>query len=71
MRPGSSELPSARVAQHLELLSKVQKAWHDVLLKRNRDDGVSRLVVSLDSAKADTVLPEFDSWATLIRQLGG
>ena len=71
MRSGSSELPSARVAQHLELLSKVPKARHDVLLKRNRDDGVSRLVVSFDSAKADTVLPELDRWATLIRQLGG
>ena len=33
-------------------------------------DGVSRLVVSLDSAKADTILPELDRWATLIRQLG-
>jgi hypothetical protein len=29
------------------------------------------LVVSLDSAKADTVLPELDRWAALIRQLGG
>ena len=40
------------------------------LLKRDRDDGVSRLVVSLDSARADTILPELDRWATLIRQLG-
>ena len=40
------------------------------LLKRDRDDGVSRLVVSLDSGKADTVLPQLDRWATLIRQLG-
>ena len=40
------------------------------LLKRDRDDGVSRVVVSLDSAKADTILPELDRWATLIRQLG-
>jgi probable F420-dependent oxidoreductase len=38
------------------------------LLKRDRDDGVSRLVVSLDSGKADTILPELDRWATLIRQ---
>jgi alkanesulfonate monooxygenase SsuD/methylene tetrahydromethanopterin reductase-like flavin-dependent oxidoreductase (luciferase family) len=41
------------------------------LLKRDRDDGISRAVVSLDSAKADAVLPELDRWATLIRQLGG
>jgi probable F420-dependent oxidoreductase len=40
------------------------------LLKRDRDDGVSRLVVSLDSGKANTILPELDRWATLIRQLG-
>src|ERR1700722_12189586 len=40
------------------------------LLKRDRDDGVSRLVVSFDSGKADAILPELDRWATLIRQLG-
>jgi hypothetical protein len=40
------------------------------LLKRDRDDGVSRVAVSFDSAKADTILPELDRWATLIRQLG-
>jgi probable F420-dependent oxidoreductase len=40
------------------------------LLRRDRDDGVSRVVVSFDSAKADTILPELDRWATLIRQLG-
>ena len=40
------------------------------LLQRDRDDGVSRLVVSFDSGKADTILPELDRWATLIHQLG-
>jgi probable F420-dependent oxidoreductase len=40
------------------------------LLKRDRDDGVSRVVVSLDSGKADKILPELDRWATLIRHLG-
>jgi probable F420-dependent oxidoreductase len=40
------------------------------MLKRDRDDGVSRVVVSLESAKADTILPQLDRWATLIRQLG-
>ena len=39
-------------------------------LKRDRDDGVSRLVVSLDFGKADTILPELDRRATLIDQLG-
>ncbi|MBI3197306.1 MAG: LLM class F420-dependent oxidoreductase [Rhodospirillales bacterium] len=37
------------------------------LLKRDRDDGVERLVVSLDSAKADKILPELDRWAKLAR----
>ncbi len=37
------------------------------LLKRDRDDGVHRLVVSLDSAKADKILPELDRWARLLR----
>src|SRR5689334_15884440 len=40
------------------------------LLKRDRDNGISRVVVSLDSAKADTILPQLDRWAALIRQLG-
>jgi hypothetical protein len=39
-------------------------------LKRDRDNGISRVVVSLDSAKADKILPELDRWANLIRQLG-
>jgi hypothetical protein len=37
------------------------------LLKRDRDDGVSRVAVSLDSAKGDKILPELDRWANLIR----
>ena len=40
------------------------------LLKRDRDNGVSRVVVALDSAKADKILPVLDRWATLIHQLG-
>ena len=37
------------------------------LLKRDRDDGVARIIVSLDSAKADRILPELDRWARLLR----
>jgi hypothetical protein len=40
------------------------------MLKRDRDNGISRVVVALDSAKADTILPALDRWANLIRQLG-
>jgi probable F420-dependent oxidoreductase len=34
-------------------------------LKRDRDAGVERVIVSLDSAKADAVLPLLDRWAKL------
>src|SRR5262249_45406163 len=38
-------------------------------LKRARDAGVVRVVISLESAKADAVLPELDRWAKLITKL--
>jgi probable F420-dependent oxidoreductase len=40
------------------------------LLRRYRDLGVARVVISLDSAGPDTVLPKLDRWAEVIRQLG-
>ena len=40
------------------------------LLERDRGLGVARVVVSLDSAKADVILPELDRWAEIIRRLG-
>jgi probable F420-dependent oxidoreductase len=39
------------------------------MLKRDRDAGVVRVVVALDSAKADAILPELDRWADIIRRL--
>jgi len=36
-------------------------------LKRDRDEGVVRVIVSLDSAKSDVILPELDNWAKLAR----
>jgi probable F420-dependent oxidoreductase len=39
-------------------------------LLRYRDQGVARVVVSLDSAKADVILPALDRWAKLIRTTG-
>ena len=35
-------------------------------LKRDRDAGVVRVVVSLESDKADKILPELDRWAKII-----
>jgi probable F420-dependent oxidoreductase len=37
------------------------------LLKRDRDDGVERIIISLDSAKADAILPLLDRWSKLAR----
>ncbi|HEU5095767.1 MAG TPA: LLM class F420-dependent oxidoreductase [Reyranella sp.] len=39
------------------------------LLKRDRDAGVVRVVVSLDSAKADVILPQLDRWAKFIQKI--
>jgi probable F420-dependent oxidoreductase len=39
------------------------------LLKADRDAGVVRVIVSLDSAKADVILPQLDRWATLLHKL--
>jgi probable F420-dependent oxidoreductase len=38
----------------------------DDMLKRDRDAGVVRVIVSLDSAPSDVILPQLDRWATLI-----
>jgi hypothetical protein len=37
-------------------------------LKRYRDQGIARVVVSLPSANRDETLPVLDRWAELIRQ---
>jgi probable F420-dependent oxidoreductase len=41
------------------------------LLARDRSLGVERIVVSLESAKAEIILPELDRWAALIDWLAG
>ena len=40
------------------------------LLKRYRDMGINRVVVSLDSEPAATILPILDRWAAIIRAVG-
>ena len=35
-------------------------------LMRDRDEGVVRVIITFESAKADQVLPEMDRWAELI-----
>ena len=39
------------------------------MLKRDRDEGVVRVIVSLDSAKSDVILPELDRWAKLLQKV--
>jgi probable F420-dependent oxidoreductase len=39
-------------------------------LQRDRDSGVARVILSLESAKADVILPELDRWAAIIPKLG-
>ncbi|MGE0423380.1 MAG: LLM class F420-dependent oxidoreductase [Reyranellaceae bacterium] len=39
------------------------------LLKRDRDGGVARVIITFESAKLDEVLPEIDKWAAIIRKL--
>ncbi|HEV2300371.1 MAG TPA: LLM class F420-dependent oxidoreductase [Stellaceae bacterium] len=38
-------------------------------LKRYRDQGIARVIVALQAAKADVTLPILDRWAALIRQV--
>ena len=38
-------------------------------LKRDRDEGVVRVVISLESAKSDAILPELDRWAKLVQKV--
>jgi alkanesulfonate monooxygenase SsuD/methylene tetrahydromethanopterin reductase-like flavin-dependent oxidoreductase (luciferase family) len=39
------------------------------MLKKDRDAGVVRVVVSLDSAKSDVILPQLDRWAKLLQKV--
>jgi probable F420-dependent oxidoreductase len=41
------------------------------LMRRYEDLGVSRVVFSVESEKADTVLPIIDGWAALMRKVNG
>ncbi len=41
------------------------------LLRRDRDGGISRTIITFESAKLDEVLPEMDKWAAIIRKLDG
>jgi hypothetical protein len=40
-------------------------------MKRYQDLGVKRVVFSLESEKADTILPVVDAWEAVMRQANG
>jgi alkanesulfonate monooxygenase SsuD/methylene tetrahydromethanopterin reductase-like flavin-dependent oxidoreductase (luciferase family) len=39
------------------------------MLKADRDAGVVRVIVSLDSAESDVILPQLDRWAKLLQKV--
>ena len=39
------------------------------MLKADRDAGVVRVIISLDSAKADAILPVLDQWAKAAKEV--
>src|SRR5471030_2107190 len=39
------------------------------MLKADRDAGVVRVIISLDSAKSDVILPQLDRWAALMQKI--
>jgi alkanesulfonate monooxygenase SsuD/methylene tetrahydromethanopterin reductase-like flavin-dependent oxidoreductase (luciferase family) len=41
----------------------------EAMLKADRDAGVVRVIVSLDSAKSDVILPQLDRWAKLLQKV--
>jgi probable F420-dependent oxidoreductase len=41
------------------------------ILERDRGLGVVRTILSLESARADVILPQLDRWARIIERLGG
>ena len=41
------------------------------LVKRYRDAGINRVSASLQSEKADTILPVLDQWVSVIRAVNG
>ena len=39
------------------------------MLKQDRDAGVVRVIISLESAKSDDILPELDRWSKLAEKV--
>jgi hypothetical protein len=52
-----------------ELPVTIWGAKDEDMLKQDRDAGVVRVIVSLESAKSDAILPELDRWAKLAEKV--
>ena len=39
------------------------------MLKQDRDAGVVRVIISLESAKSDDILPELDRWSKIAERV--
>ena len=71
MIPQYRELAAASGRDPASVPVSIWGAKEDMaMLERDRSLGVVRVIVSLDSAKADVILPELDRWAEIILKLG-
>jgi hypothetical protein len=59
------EFPKLPKEANPEVPVTIWGAKDEDMLKQDRDAGVVRVIVSLESAKADEILPELDRWAKL------
>ena len=71
MIPQYRELAAASGRDPASVPVSIWGAKEDMaMLERDRSLGVVRVIVSLESAKADVILPELDRWAEIILKLG-
>jgi probable F420-dependent oxidoreductase len=63
------EFRKMAAAANREIPVTIWGAKDDDMLKQDRDAGVERVIISLESAKADAILPELDRWSNIAEQV--
>jgi len=63
------EFRKLAAAANREVPVTIWGAKDEDMLKQDRDAGVVRVIVSLESAKSDDILPELDRWSKLAEQV--
>jgi probable F420-dependent oxidoreductase len=63
------EFRKMAAAENRDLPVTIWGAKDEDMLKQDRDAGVVRVIVSLDSAKGDVILPELDRWSALAEKV--